>query len=205
MPLPASEILALSERCAPLVSPATMLAIVQTESGGDQYAIGVNGPQPTRLRPRDETEAVRISQALVRRRVNFDVGLGQINSRNLEGLGLSISAAFDPCRNLAASARILAAGFLRAASMKGQEQAALQTSLSFYNTGDAERGFRNGYVARVMATAQHLIPALQVVGDNNASLSEAARLEPPPWDVFADAPALTITFVFQPQTSGDGQ
>lgn len=39
-----------------------------------------------------------------------DLGLAQINSKNLGWLGLSVEAAFDSCQNLAAAARVLQAG-----------------------------------------------------------------------------------------------
>lgn len=43
MPLPAAVIMGLAAQCAPNVAPATIAAIVQTESQGFELAIGVNG------------------------------------------------------------------------------------------------------------------------------------------------------------------
>lgn len=40
-----------------------------------------------------------------------DVGLAQINSSNFSWLGLTMQTAFDPCRNLAAGARVLFAKY----------------------------------------------------------------------------------------------
>ena len=37
--------------------------------------------------------------------------MAQINSDNLDWLGLSVEAAFDPCRNLAAAGVVLRAGY----------------------------------------------------------------------------------------------
>src|SRR3546814_11028514 len=43
MTLPAAVIMGLAAQCAPSVAPATIAAIVQTESRGFELAIGVNG------------------------------------------------------------------------------------------------------------------------------------------------------------------
>ena len=52
MTLPAAVIMGLAAQCAPNVAPATIAAIVQTESRGFEPAIGVNGlarqPAPAR-------------------------------------------------------------------------------------------------------------------------------------------------------------
>src|SRR3546814_14617226 len=44
MTLPAAVIMGLAAQCAPSVAPATIAAIVQTESQGFEWAINVNGP-----------------------------------------------------------------------------------------------------------------------------------------------------------------
>jgi len=56
-----------------------------------------------------------------------DYGLAQINERNFGWLGLTYKTALEPCASLHAAAQYLVA-------------------MSVYNTGDRERGFRNGYV-----------------------------------------------------------
>src|SRR3546814_4375737 len=43
MTLPAAVIMGLAAQCAPSVAPATIAAIVQTESQGFEWAINVNG------------------------------------------------------------------------------------------------------------------------------------------------------------------
>jgi type IV secretion system protein VirB1 len=134
---------------------------------------------------------------------NVDLGLGQINGHNLKPLGLSVADAFDPCRNLAGIARLIAPDYDRADPQPGAEQAALRTSLSFYNTGTAWRGFANGYVAKVAAAAGQIVPALQ---PDERNTSGPARAEPSRpvavWDVFGDVSAPAVGFVFTP-ASGD--
>ena len=43
MTLPAAVIMGLAAQCAPNVAPATIAAIVQTESQGFEWALNVNG------------------------------------------------------------------------------------------------------------------------------------------------------------------
>jgi type IV secretion system protein VirB1 len=84
--------------------------------------------------------------------LSIDMGLGQINSRNLSWLGLTLESVFDPCRNLQAMQAVLLKGYEKAAKTHGPGQQALVAALSAYNTGHPERGVRNGYVASVFQT-----------------------------------------------------
>jgi type IV secretion system protein VirB1 len=84
--------------------------------------------------------------------LSIDMGLGQINSRNLSWLGLTLESVFDPCRNLQAMQAVLLSGYEKAAKTHGPGQQALVAALSAYNTGHPERGVRNGYVASVFRT-----------------------------------------------------
>ena len=49
-----------------------------------------------RLYPADQVEKLHIIRCLLDRGANLDLGLAQINSDNLEWLGLSPEAVFDP-------------------------------------------------------------------------------------------------------------
>lgn len=142
---------ALYAECTPAVHPVTMTAIVRVESGGRPLAMHVNG-LPERLQPRPATldEAAQAAEAWIVRGAAVDLGLGQVNSRNLPALGLTVREALDPCANLHAAAQILAAGYLGAVHLVGEGQRALRMSLSAYNTGTYTRGFANGYVARYL-------------------------------------------------------
>lgn len=181
-------VMTLSAQCAPDVAPATLLALARAESGLDPLAIGVNRAAPLKRRPTTTAEAVETARALVAEGRNIDVGLTQINLANLERLGLSLETAFDPCRNLAAAARVLREGYERGLAAHGPGQAALRVALSVYNTGHARRGFANGYVARVIAHAGTARPS-----------PPAPSPDPPPapqaWDVFARAAAARTRFV----------
>lgn len=147
----------LAQECAPTVHPSTLAAIVQTESQFRPFAIGINDNKSLPSQPKNANEAVAAAKALIAQGHNIDLGLGQINSANLNWLGLSVEDAFDPCVNLAASAHILAQNYMRAHVQTREPQAALQQALSAYNTGSFMKGFGNGYVSRVLNNHQQLI------------------------------------------------
>jgi type IV secretion system protein VirB1 len=127
-----AAVLGLAATCAPSVAPETLAAVARAESGFDTLAINVNGPDGGRIRSASAAEAVTRARALIATGRSVDLGLMQVNSRNLGWLGLSVEDAFDPCRSVAAGACVL-------------------TAFSGYNTGSPSRGFANGYVARVLA------------------------------------------------------
>lgn len=203
MPLPLSDMQHLAATCAPSVAPQTLLSIAKAESGFDPLAIGVNRAGPIRLRPHSKEEAVATATRLISADADVDLGVSQINSRNLGPLGLTVADAFDPCLNLAASAKVVAAGYDRASAMPGDQQTALHTALSYYNTGDPRRGYHNGYVARVLVAAGQIIPALTAQVDVASSRSPAQAAASAAWDVFSRAPMPAGSFVFSPQMSGD--
>jgi type IV secretion system protein VirB1 len=160
----ATALLALASQCAPSVAPETVLAIIQTESSGEPFALNVNGGrQPARQS--NDTDAATTAQRFVAAGYSVDLGLGQINSRNMRWLGLTWETVFDPCTNVAALARVLTTNY-NAVKAGRDPQTALRIALSMYNTGSQTRGFRNGYVAKVVGNA----------GIANAGVSYAATL-----------------------------
>ena len=184
----------LAANCAPSVHVHTLAAIARTESGFHTSAIHDNTDQ-RRYLPRTQEEAIALATELVTvQRHSVDLGLMQINSSNLARLGITLAQAFEPCQSLQAGARVLQAGFAPPAA--GQDtQPALQQALSRYNTGDAVRGFQNGYVAKVMASAEQVVPAIRL-GTQQATGQEEMKNEPTPlpipepppaWDVFGRA------------------
>lgn len=154
------DFVGLAARCAPDVHPATLAAIVQTESGGNPYAIGVNKGQRLKRQPRSAVEALAVAHKLLAAGANIDFGWGQINVKNLAWLGLSVVDVFDPCRNLEAAGRVLGECYGRAVRKQGEGQGALRSALSCYNTGSLVRGRSNGYVARVVTVALK-VPAIE--------------------------------------------
>lgn len=136
--------------CAPMVTPSTMRAIVKVESGGNPYAINVNHGGKLRHQPRSRREAISVAARLIRAGYDIDMGIGQINVRNMRKFGLSVSSMFDACRNLHVAGTIL----LRDYEASGD----VYKAVSRYNTGDSYAGFRNGYVGRVARAAGYNVP-----------------------------------------------
>ena len=198
----AAAILGLASQCAPNVAAQTVAAIVHTESKGNPLALNVNGArQPGRQQT--AANAAATAQRYIAAGYSVDLGLGQINSRNMRNLGLTWETVFDPCTNIAALGRVLTQNFQSVASGR-HPQSALRLALSMYNTGSTSRGFRNGYVARVVGNAgvsdnvaAPPAQSIQTVADvrsaaivKNAPSFELAanRMSPPPaWNLFERA------------------
>lgn len=201
----------LAQQCAPSVAPATILAIAHAESSFDTLAINVNnGPK---LRPAtDPADAARLARRYIAAGYSVDLGLGQINSKNLGWLGLSVEDDFEPCRNLAAAARVIGLNYRAAARSGARGQDAMGIALSLYNTGRPRRGFANGYVARVYRSAAIVtrglgaaVPIATPARDMPAPPPSAPLPTPtqapipasapaPGWDVFARPAAPALVF-----------
>lgn len=152
MSLSLAVVAALARQCAPQVALPTMMALVENESRLDPYAIGDNTTGRS-YHPRDAASAIELATTLSGAGHSIDMGLGQINNRTASMLGLDVAGVFDPCRNLAAASQLMVANYRRVAPRAVSEQHAIAAALSMYNTGDAARGFRNGYVGRVWSAA----------------------------------------------------
>lgn len=137
--------------CAPLVHPETAWRVIKHESRGNPYVIGINGPYRLTRQPRNRQEAVDTARLLIDNKVSIDMGLGQINSKNLQWLGLTVEDVFDPCKNLKAMQTVLTQAYGRAVRKHGPGQQALVAALSEYNTGSQVRGITNGYVHKVQS------------------------------------------------------
>ncbi|SEJ81189.1 type IV secretion system protein VirB1 [Sphingobium sp. AP50] len=160
MILELAAVATLARQCGPSVAPETLISLVHAESHFDPYAIGINTKGVTAPRAQDAATAAIAARRLIARGFNIDLGLGQINSSNLRRLGLSVEDAFDPCRNLAASARVLTENYLAVARSSPDSETAIAMAMSIYNTGNASRGFGNGYVDKVYRSSATVVPAL---------------------------------------------
>jgi type IV secretion system protein VirB1 len=167
--LTVSAALALAVHCAPATDSNMLIGIAQQESGLDELALHINRmpsgwQQP---HPRTAADAARITGKFVSAGYTADLGLMQVNSRNLSMLGLAIEDAFDPCRSLAAAAKLL-------------------SLFAMYNTGSPSRGVANGYAPSVAAR----IHALKAASDADAVSLGTACPEPDPtgWHASARPP-----------------
>jgi type IV secretion system protein VirB1 len=192
-PLGLSDFGQLALRCGPSVAPSTLASVARIESQLQPFAINDN-TTGTRGVPTTRDVAVQIASKLVEAGHSVDLGIMQINSRNFAALGLTVATAFDPCKSVAAAAIILAGNYT-GGKTHDEQQSALRIALSKYNTGDAQRGFTNGYVHHVELAARGVVPALDVSapaaaidGQKRPAATAAAPVDPdapPSWDVWS--------------------
>ena len=147
----------LAKQCAPGVHHNTLQAIARVESGFNPYAIGVV-KGALKKQPTTYAEAVAAAKSLHAQGKNFSMGLVQVNKKNLAHYGLSYETVFDPCKNIAAAAKILTDCFSRAEGGR-MTQSALQKSFSCYYSGNFRFGFTRdfggqpSYVQKVVNSA----------------------------------------------------
>mgnify|MGYP000462870445 CR=1 FL=1 len=173
---------AVAENCAPGVAPEILSKLVSAESGFNMFAIGVNGANRRSYAPKTAKEAAALARELIAQGHSIDMGLGQINSVNLEWLKLTPETVFDACTNLAAAETVLRDGYERARAAGASKEDALGKALSAYNTGSFTRGFDNGYVARVMDRDVRTAPIESQSINLTDQADSSAR-----WDVFGSS------------------
>lgn len=182
--------------CGPAVHVETLASVARAESSFNSLAIGDNTAGRS-YAPASVEQAYQTATALLARGHSLDLGVMQINSKNLRGLGLSVADTFDACKNIRAGARVLVEGYRPAGSE--DNQTTLLRALSHYNTGNQQRGFTNGYVRRVQYAAQQVVPAIRLGGppvvvagpeggEGPVTLQPPAPPPAPPsWDMYASA------------------
>lgn len=173
----------LAGTCAPEVAPGTLAALAAVESRFDTLAIYDNTAHVA-WHPEDRAKAVTLARQAIAAGHSVDLGLMQINSRNLAPLNLSVAEAFEPCPSLRAGAALLAKDYA-GGKTPAEEQAALRAALSRYNTGTARGGFANGYVVRVVGAAKRVVPEID---PGAAAATKPQATVPKDWNVFPDSP-----------------
>jgi len=201
-----------ASQCGSQVHIDTLAAVAQAESGMNTLAIRDNTTGRSSY-PTSEAEAIEIATRLVMvEHHSVDLGLMQINSTHLGPFQMTISDAFDACKNIGAGERILVSTYKPGTGE--DEQDALDKALSRYNTGGPERGVANGYVQRVKVAARQVVPAIRIEsglstdrqsiqksantgaarsadqdrdGDRSRSSPPAPSQSLPSWDVFGQA------------------
>lgn len=159
------DLSALMQQCAPNVGQVTMRAIIKTESAGNPFILADAGPAHLpwskrehlvrTIRPQSAPEAAQIVRNLLAQGHKVAIGLTQVEAGNLPKMGLTIEQVLDPCTNIRTGGQILAQFYARALRKLGSHdpQAALQAALSAYWSGDFVRGFKGGYVQKVINNA----------------------------------------------------
>ena len=141
----------LMEQCAPQIAPVTLAAIVQQESGGNPLAVHDNTSGKS-YAPTTVAEAAQLTRELIGQGHSVDIGLAQINSRNLPRLGLGVDQVLDPCANLHAAQTVLMEGWMRSGD--------LRATLSAYNTGKLRGAVGMAYGEKVFGKAGVVVPAI---------------------------------------------
>ncbi len=94
-------------------------------------------------------EAIVWTKWLLAQGVTVSIGLLQVNSEHAKALHVTVEHLFEPCTNRWAGATLLTRTYSATARMQGEGLPALDTALSYYNTGTPHLGFQNGYVNQV--------------------------------------------------------
>lgn len=196
----------LAQTCAPTIASETLAAIVSLESRFEPFAIRVNSGATLSVQPTTKVKAIAFATSLAAERHDIQLGLGGIGMEELRQLNLSISDAFDPCRNLRATATILD-GYYRLAVKAGADPSRAEQVMlhSYYGRNDPSVGAMVRYDEQVRQEESRLastITTLMIEDDgrerelNEAPLVEAigdARKDEaladqtasvPSWDVF---------------------
>ena len=156
----------LAESCGANVPVSTLEAIARTESALHPYALSINRPHQLARRqgwnrgtitlerqPASLEEAIAWTKWLLEHGAAVSIGLLQVNSEHAAALHVTVEQLFEPCTNLRAGATLLTVMYSGTARMEGPGLSALNTALSYYNSGTTWLGFRNGYVSQVTAHA----------------------------------------------------
>lgn len=142
-----------------------MRALIKTESAGNPYILADAGPAHLpwskrehlvrTIRPQSAAEAAQIVRNLLAQGHKVAIGLTQVEAGNLPKMGLTIEQVLEPCTNIRTGGQILSQFYARALRKLGTSdpQAALQAALSAYWSGDFVRGFKGGYVQKVINNA----------------------------------------------------
>lgn len=159
-----AEFVSLAGKCAPGAPPDTLLAIARTESDLNPNAISINRPRAAARRagqtdgelvlarqPKDGKEAKSWFGWFLLHRYTVSIGLMQVNAEMAPRFRIKPEQLLEPCTNLRIGASIIVSVYTDLAREMGEGFSALDVALSFYNSGDATTGFRNGYVANVYA------------------------------------------------------
>ena len=158
---------ALAQSCAASVPVSTLEAIARTESAFYPYALSINRPHQLAHRqgwnrgtitlerqPASLEEAIAWTHWLFAQGITVSIGLLQVNSEHAALLHLTPEQLFDPCTNLRSGAALLSATYSATAHIQGEGFAALDSALSYYNSGSPTAGITNGYVQQVKTHAK---------------------------------------------------
>jgi type IV secretion system protein VirB1 len=170
----------IAQSCAPMVQVETLAGVVSLESKFLPFAVRINSGAPLPAQPSSKAEAIEVATSLIADHQDIQIGLGGIGVEELRKLNLSVSDAFDPCRNLKATATLLD-GYYRLALRVGADPARAENVMlqSYYGRDDPSVGAMVKYDGQVRREAKRLspkLPSLTVAGpDDQAALAAEPR------------------------------
>lgn len=144
------DLATLINQCVNPAHKVVMEAIIKVESSGNPLVLGLNKGYKLQTQPKNEEQAKAWAEYLEQHDYNFDVGLGQVNIKNIHKYGYKAKDMLDPCLNLKIASDILDKNYQVALATDNSAKA-LQKAISAYNTGNFNSGFSNGYVHKVNA------------------------------------------------------
>jgi type IV secretion system protein VirB1 len=163
------DITRLQSTCLPTAPLSTLRAVIQVESRGNPNAMQIDFPKGLLKRWRLAEGTLRLKRQPTNHRealdwlayfqsydIFVDLGLMQVSTAEAKRRGISPESLLEPCTNLQVGWQILEDDYRIEKRTYGPGQEALRHAISRYNTGDAERGIANGYLARVLAAVRKL-------------------------------------------------
>ncbi|WP_168395434.1 lytic transglycosylase domain-containing protein [Erwinia amylovora] len=187
-----AAVLGLAMQCAATVHPDTVSDIARTESGFNQYAIGVVG-QKNGIFPNNLSDALKHVNRLKSEGKNYSVGLMQINQSNFSKFGVDASQLFNPCTNLSVFEKLITDCYVRGGTLK--------RTLSCYYSGNFTTGQKpektfagTSYVQRIgynPPAGGYAVPGTKEDQQQQNSTAPAAEPSPPAfetWDILREYP-----------------
>ena len=170
-----AAVLALASQCAPSLDQNLIAGIAKHESGLSPVVLHDNTTSRS-YAPATVSEARTLAADLIHvQGHSVDLGLMQINSRNLAYLGLPESEAFDACQSIRAAATLFRA-------------------ISYYNTGSPTRGLTPcigpssppgcGYTPSTIASIQQVKALATMTVSELAPPARTPACAAPSWDVW---------------------
>jgi type IV secretion system protein VirB1 len=174
-PMTLAAVLALASQCAPNLDQNLIVGIAKHESGLNPVVLHDNATSRS-YAPETVSEALTLAAYLIHvQGHSVDLGLMQINSRNLAYLGLSESQAFDACHSIQAAATLFRA-------------------ISYYNTGSPTRGLAPctgpssppgcGYTPSTIASIEQVKALATMTASEIPPPARAPSCAAPSWDVW---------------------
>lgn len=135
----------------PYAHRSIMSAIVKVESGGNPWALNVNNRGIRLLaQPKTKEEAISWINWFDNHGYNIDIGIAQVNIKNIKKMNMNATDFLDPCLNLKVASQILLANYKSSSKQANNSDDAIKLAISAYNTGNFRNGFSNGYVQKVI-------------------------------------------------------